>query len=205
MYSPHPFRVTDSKDILAFVKAHSLASIVSNHSDFPVASHIPLIVQEVGEKVKLIGHFANANSQLKILKKDPNVLLMFHGAQSYISTYAKDPENLSILPTWDYQMVHGWGKLSFLDDDGLLGVLQALMGQHETDEPKKMQLSKYPEDVLQRKLQLITGFEITVDKWMGCFRLNQNRTKQERKNIMDHLADNVPLVEAIAKYGSESI
>lgn len=201
MYSPHPFRVTDSKEILAFVKAHSLATIVSNQTDFPIASHIPLIVQEAGEKSKLIGHFANANPQLKILKKDPNVLLIFHGAQSYVSSYAKDPKNLSILPTWDYQMVHGWGKLSFLDEDGLMGVLKALLKEHESGEPKELNLSDYPRDVLRRKMQSITGFEIRIDKWMGCYRLNQNRTAQERRNIMNHLADNEALVEAIDKYG----
>lgn len=51
---------------------------------------------------------------------------------------------------------------------------------------KALNLADYPEDVFRKKLKVIIGFEIKIEEWTACFRLNQNRTPKERKNIKNH-------------------
>lgn len=196
MYAPKVFQIGDESEILEFIQENSLATIVSNHIDEPVASHIPLIYKNG----KLYGHYARANSQVQVLQAQPNVLLIFSGAHSYISSYAKDPENLSLLPTWDYQIVHAKGRLSFVDDAGLLTILNDLMVFHESKEPKPLAMEDYDKERFDQLFKGIIGFEIDVTDWLTCFRLNQNRSKEERKNITNHLSDNEELVKAIKKY-----
>jgi len=199
MYAPKPFKIESKEEILNFIKENSLATIVSNDTPYPIASHIPLIVK--GDK--LLGHFSRANPHIAHLQFDPNVLLVFSGAQGYISAAAKDPENLSILPTWDYQIVHGIGKLQFVDEEGLIAMLHDLMAIHESKEEKSLHIDDYPPDVFKKKLKGIIGFEIKIEDWTACFRLNQNRTVEERTNIKTHLKGNSDLVNAINQFNSK--
>ena len=196
MYAPRPFRIEDQEEILSFVAKNSLATIVSSTSPYPIASHIPILVVEE----KLVGHIARSNPHVQELTSNPDVLLIFSGAQGYISSYAKDPEHLSILPTWDYQIVHAKAKISFVDEEALLHILDALMKHHEASQPKSLDLADYPQDVLRKKMKAIVGFEIQVEEWTACFRLNQNRTPQERENIKSHLKENRSLVDAVERY-----
>ncbi len=195
MYAPKPFQI-ESQDIRTFISENSLATITSSTSTYPIASHIPLIWH--GEK--LLGHFSRANPHVKHLQTHSQVLLVFSGANGYISSFAKDPENLSILPTWDYQIVHGTGNLHFVDNDALVKLMHKTMKNYETNQPKALHLNDYPQDVLQKKLRGIIGFEINMVEWTSCFRLNQNRTEQERAHIKQHLKANTDLVNAINKY-----
>jgi len=196
VYAPKVFQIEDESEILDFIQENSLATIVSNHDNEPLASHIPLIYKNG----KLYGHYARANSQVAVLENQPNVLLIFSGAHSYVSSYAKDPENLSILPTWDYQIVHAKGKLTFVDDSGLLTILNDLMEFHESKQPKPLAMEDYDKERFNKLFKGIIGFEIELTDWLTCFRLNQNRTEKERENITNHLADNKKLVKAIKKY-----
>jgi len=196
MYSPKPFKIKDRDEIISFIANNGLAMIISSSSSYPIASHIPLIVKND----KLVGHFAKANPHVDFLKSNAEVLLIFSGAESYISAYAKDPKDLSILPTWDYQIVQVKGKLTFISEEELIITLDTLMKHHEYQEPRALELKEYPESVFRKKIKAIIGFEIIIEDWIGCFRLNQNRSPQERENIKLHLKDNQELVKAIDKY-----
>ena len=187
MYSPRPFEIKDFEIIESFVKENSLAVLISNGDRFPYASHIPLYMEKHGDGYYLIGHAARANEQIRNFGDLTPVTVVFKGPDGYISAYAKDPKKLSILPTWDYQVVEIRGQLNFVTEDKLREFLVKLLDIHESKEPKSMNLDRYPVDVLKKKMKAIIGFEIKIDEAIGCFRLNQNRTEEERQNIIDQL------------------
>lgn len=197
MYSPEPFRIEDASTIMEFIKANGFATLVSAGNHFPLATHIPLLIEKRGSKYILIGHLSRANEQADYLNENPNVLAIFYGAHGYISSYAKDPKNLSMTPTYDYQIVHALGKLKYVSKEKLEKSLYSLLSVYEKGQPKLMDLSKYPKTSLERSLRSIIGFEIEVEEWVGCFRLNQNRNEKERSHIKQHIADNKTLVKAI--------
>ncbi len=202
MYSPNPFRIEDILILKKFIKSNGFATLVSTHNTNPLATHIPLYIEERGTKHILVGHMSRANEQAKALENESNVLAIFYGAQGYVSAYAKDPKELKITPTYDYQIVHAKGKLQFVSRDKLEKSLYKLMGIYEKGQPKEMDLSKYPKASLERSLNAIIGFEIEVEEWLGCFRLNQNRTKEEREHIKQCVKENTALVKAIDNFNS---
>ncbi len=199
MYSPRPFQISDFDIISSFIGDNSFATLISNGEPYPMATHIPLYMEERDGGHYLIGHAARANEQIRRLEDSSKVTVIFQGPHGYISAYAKDPEGMSILPTWDYQMVEIRGQLGFVKEDRLREFLVELMKRQEHNEPKRMNLDDYPVDVLQKKMKAIIGFEIKIEEAIGCFRLNQNRTQSERQDIINRLKDNPSSARLIAE------
>ncbi len=202
MYAPSHFKIEDLNSIEEFVKKNSFATIISSSDSYPFASHTPLLIRKKGEDYFLYGHLARANKHTKYFERGTKVLVVFQGAHGYISSYAKDPEEMSILPTWNYQLVHARGELNVLSDEELRTFMHTLTDTLEKDQPKSMDLKNYPEKGLQDYLKRIIGFEIKVTEWFGCFRMNQNRTSEIREHIKSHNKDNPELVKAIDEANS---
>lgn len=199
MYNPRPFQIEDLATITEFVKANSLATIISSTESYPLVSHTPLLIEEESGTYILRGHLSRANEHTRNLQNSGKVLVIFQGAQGYISSYAKDPENLSILPTWNYEIVHAKGELSLMTSNELRQFMHDLTSSFEKNQPKPIDLSKYPKSEFDKKLKRIMGFRIEVQEWQGCFRLSQNRSYEIQKNIKEHISDNKALVNAMEK------
>lgn len=202
MYTPSPFSIEDLDLIEDFVRKNSFATIISSTDSFPLASHTPLLISKKGGEYFLHGHLARANKHTKQFNDLSKVLVIFQGVHGYISSYAKDPEGMSILPTWNYQLVHARGELRVFSEDELRAFMLNLTNTMEAGEPKSMNLSSYPEKEFNQKLKQIIGFEIRVTEWFACFRMNQNRTPEIRKNIKQHNSNNPDLVKAIDEANS---
>ncbi len=205
MYNPQPFKITDLAVLDEFISENGFATLISRGTDYPLASHLPLIAQRHESQQILVGHISRANEQVKFMEKDPNVTVVFQGPHTYIPSHAKDPEALSILPTWDYQVVHVTGKLSFVSDESMLESLHNLMQHFESSQPKRLELADFPQDQLEKKMKAIVGFRIRVEACTGCFRLNQNRPAATRENIRSYLEDGAQpyfkdLREAIGRF-----
>ena len=51
MYIPKRFNVKDPEEIFSFLKTHSFATLITTKDGRPVATHIPVIVRQEGEKL----------------------------------------------------------------------------------------------------------------------------------------------------------
>lgn len=197
MYAPSHFKIDDLNSIEKFVKKNSFATIISSTDSYPLASHTPLLIRKRDGEYFLYGHLARANKHTKEFETATKVLVIFQGAHGYISSYAKDPEEMSLLPTWNYQLVHARGELNVLSDEELKTFMHTLTNTLEKNQPKSMDLKNYPEKELKEYLKRIIGFEITVTEWFACFRMNQNRSSEIRAHIKNHNKNNPELVKAI--------
>ncbi|QQL51149.1 FMN-binding negative transcriptional regulator [Mucilaginibacter ginkgonis] len=56
MYVPHQFRAEDQNEAIEFIKRFSFGILVSTQNSLPIATHIPFVVTEEGDKVKLSSH-----------------------------------------------------------------------------------------------------------------------------------------------------
>jgi transcriptional regulator len=184
VYIPEHFRVREHADAIAFMKANPFIILVSAGKSGPFASHVPVVLRETGEQLIVRGHFAKANPHWRHLEQQPQCLTIFHGPHSYISPRLYT--NVESVPTWNYGAVHVYGEARlFSSPEDLLGMLHELMG---TFEPAyAAQWAGLNDAYRQRMLSHIVGFEIAVRQIEAKFKLSQNRTKEERANVIASL------------------
>src|SRR5688572_30864268 len=107
MYVPREYREEDLEKLLAFMREHSFATLVSYDGSRPVATHLPFVVRSEDDAITLITHMALGNQQKKTLTDD-EVLVIFQGPHAYVSP--TNYEDKARVPTWNYVAVHAYGK-----------------------------------------------------------------------------------------------
>jgi transcriptional regulator len=184
VYIPEHFRIEDHNTALAFMRANPFAILASAAPDGPFATHVPVVIRETGDQVRIRGHVAKANPHWRYLEQQPHCLIIFHGPHAYVSpTNYATRENV---PTWNYGAVHVYGNARvFSAPEELLAVLHELIPMFEPRYAE--QWASLSEAYRERMLSHIVGFEIAVTKIEAKFKLSQNRTKQEQENVIASL------------------
>jgi len=106
MYIPNAFREDDQATLVAFMRAHSFATLVSVVDGTPFATHLPLVISEESGQILLVGHLAKANPHWRALTASDS-LVIFQGPHAYISPSLY--EKRESVPTWNYIAVHAYG------------------------------------------------------------------------------------------------
>jgi transcriptional regulator len=184
MYIPEFNRVEDTAAALAFMRANPFAILVSNDNNGPFATHLPVVITEIGGKVILRAHVAKANPHWKVLDQQES-LVIFHGPHAYISPSLY--EIRESVPTWNYATVHAYGRGNILPSDmDKHQVLAELIAQFESSYLE--QWDSFDDKYRSRMLNHIVAFEIPLTCIEAKFKLSQNRTKIEQENVIRALA-----------------
>ena len=173
LYIPQHFRLEDRGAMLQLMRDNAFAMLVSTGDAGLHVSHIPFLVEEDGDEVRLLGHLARANDQWRALAAAKEVAAIFQGPHAYVSPgwYEKHPS----VPTWNYAVVHAHGTVEMMEEAQLHELLMTLSAAYENtrDEPWKM--SELPAPYVAGMLQLIVGFTLRVERLEAKFKLSQNR------------------------------
>ncbi|MBO0615117.1 FMN-binding negative transcriptional regulator [Thiothrix fructosivorans] len=179
MYLPKHFEEHDQTEILRFIEAHAFGTLVTVDAGVPFASHIPFLLEQ-GETLMLSGHLAKANPQWQHLAANSQVLAMFQGAHAYVSPTWYEGAGV---PTWNYTAVHVYGKVRVIHDaDWLREKVERLSAQYEGSSETAW-LPSYP----AKMLEAIVGFEITIESLQAKYKLSQNRSAADQRNVMQAL------------------
>ncbi|WP_409254139.1 FMN-binding negative transcriptional regulator [Bacillus sp. SCS-153A] len=183
MFIPKDFKVEDTKKLLGFIEENSFGILFSQDEKGPQATHLPFILTQ-NDKPELIGHLAKANPQWKALH-GKKVLVVFSGPHSYISaSWYKDNRNV---PTWNYVAVHVQGIIEIIQEETeLLSILQKSVDFYEKDFENPWTLKNEPETV-SRLLNGIIGFRIKIEGLEGKWKLNQNKSKENKEEVIKNL------------------
>lgn len=187
MYIPEFNRIEDGPAALAFMRTNPFAILVSNTDDGPFATHLPVSIQETGGRLLIRAHVAKANPHWRTFdeEQESDSLVIFHGPHAYISPALY--ENPESVPTWNYAIVHAYGRGRILDrDTEKYEVLNALIASF--DESYAAQWNSLREEYRARMLSHIVAFEIEVTRLETKFKLSQNRTRAEQENIIQSLS-----------------
>ena len=185
MYIPEFNRQEDRPAILAFMQANPFAILVTNIDGIPFATHLPLLIEEVGDQIVVRGHMARANMHWKSMKQGEESLVIFHGPHAYISPSLY--ELRESVPTWNYATVHVYGEPTlFSDEAGLKETLHQMINTFESS--YMTQWSELGEQYQSRMMKHIVGFEIKVKRLEAKFKLSQNRTKGEQARVIQSLS-----------------
>ncbi len=196
MYDIPYFKAENPQQVIDFMKANPFVVLCgSNEKGIPVATHLPLLMEERGNKLFLQGHCMKKQGHTEAYRQNPRVLAIFSDAHTYVS--ASWYENKQTASTWNYQAVHVNGLLRFLDEDALLDLLTKLTKNFEkTDSPSLVE--RLDPQYVQQMMKSIVAFEIEVTAIEHVFKLSQNRDERSYQHIIDHLRDLDPGAQKIA-------
>ncbi len=192
MYTPSSFAIDDLQDLHQQILATRLAMLVTHGEQGLQASHIPLLLDtEQGPNGTLYGHLAKANPQWKELQNGAEALVIFAGADAYVSPgfYPAKAEHGKVVPTWNYVAVHAYGRAEvFSDADRLLNLVSALTDRHEASRAQPWKVADAPADYIDGMLRAIVGFALPIERLEGKRKLSQNRSAADIAGVREGLA-----------------
>lgn len=185
MYIPKYYEITDKEEINSFIDRVGFGQLVSNVGGRIISTHLPLLLSE--DKSKIIGHLALPNPQHDELEGQ-EVLVTFEGAHDYISpSWYVSPG----VPTWNYQTVHIYGFIKFIKDlNQVREVVDTLTKKYESKFEKPWE-PRYKDNMLKG----IVAFELKISECQCKYKLSQNRSVEDRAQV----------IEQLKKYGSNSL
>ncbi|TPK02889.1 FMN-binding negative transcriptional regulator [Mesorhizobium sp. B2-5-9] len=191
MYTPPAFRDDDKDSLIATIRAARLANLVTATADGPLATPLPLFLDETeGEHGVIHGHLAKANPQWRVPAIGDG-LAIFMGPDAYVTPawYATKQETGKVVPTWNYAAVHAYGPVEFFEDaDRLLEVVTRLTNLHEGARAAPWAVSDAPPDFIQSQLRGIVGLRMPVVRLEGKRKMSQNRNAADRAGVASGLA-----------------
>src|SRR5215212_4019124 len=112
MYSPNYNQIENRAEVLGFMRANNFAVVVTATAGEPQASHLPVLIEERGDKLVIVAHMARNNPQWKEFFDD-EVMVVFSGPHAYVSP--RWYEEKERVPTWNYAAVHAYGIPTVID------------------------------------------------------------------------------------------
>lgn len=185
MYLPEHFAETDRAVLQRLIAEHPLGTLVTLGSDGLSANHLPFsLVAGAGEQGALLAHVARGNHVWHDVSPEHEALVIFQGPSAYISPnwYPTKAETHRQVPTYNYVVVHAYGRLVIHDDEKWLrGFLGRLTQRMEATQPTPWKMGDAPHDFVRQMLGGIVGIEIPISRLVGKWKVSQNRLPVDRE------------------------
>lgn len=193
MYLPEHFAETDTEMMHRLMRAFPLGTLVTLGAGGLVANHIPFVLDgRAGEYGRLLGHVARNNPVWRDHAADQDALVVFQSIEAYITPnwYATKRETHEVVPTWNYAVVHAYGRIEVHDDDKWVrGQAGMLTKQQEASQPTPWKMADAPPAYTAANLEQIVGIEIPIDRLIGKFKASQNRREADRAGAIAGLRE----------------
>ena len=212
LYQPEHFRVDDAGPMHALMRARPFAALVSGGAAGLYATHMPTVLKDDGPYGVVEFHLARANPHGKFLADENEALIIFQGAQGYITPnwYPSKTEHAKVVPTWNYAAVHAYGRPEVMQDkDWLRRHVGELTTQQERDEAAPWALADAPESYIDTMLRGIVGFRFAITRLEGKWKMSQNREMKDREGVVKGLeqraaGDDIEVAGLVAHHAKPS-
>jgi transcriptional regulator len=201
MYQPAHFVESRPEVLRRLVHAHPLGLLVTQDAKGITANSVPFFLDDdpAGGPGVLRAHVARANPVWREARADVESLVVFQGAQGYVSPawYPSKAEHGKVVPTWNYVIVQGRGTVRFVDDaEWLRAFVSRLTDRHEGERAAHggataWAVTDAPPDYVDTMLRAIVGVEIVLGSLVGKWKVSQNRPQADRDGVARGL-DGVP-------------
>ncbi|WP_372821802.1 FMN-binding negative transcriptional regulator [Pseudomonas parafulva] len=193
MYNAKPHQVHDLQRLHQQMLQTRLATLISHGEHGLLATHLPVLVDtREGEFGTVYGHLARANRQWQDLERGGEALLVFQGADAYVSPgyYPSKLENPKVVPTWNYVAVHAHGPVEVIHDPApLLEIVGRLTDLHEQGRATPWKVADAPADYIDGMLRAIVGIRLPITRIQGARKLSQNRSAEDVQGVREGLAN----------------
>lgn len=195
MYIPQHYKNEELEAVKDFIKANAFAILVNEVDGKPWATHIPLEFEmDESGKEFLVGHISRANPQWHYFDEQKEVLCIFNGPHSYISSSWYQEEEV---PTWNYIAVHIYGSLTILDETAVLNSLHKLVDKYEMKSKNPISINNLSKKTM-KQIKGIVGFKIEIKDIQAAYKLSQGR-EHDYENITKELEERGAASKAISK------
>jgi transcriptional regulator len=182
MFIPSHYKNEDIDEIKDFVKNNSFGILVNQVDGKPWATHIPLELDADSDgNDMLVGHIAKANPQWQYFEENTQVLCIFNGPHTYVSSSWYIEEEV---PTWNYIAVHVYGTLKIQTEAALLESLHKLVDKYEAGSKEPVS-SRDMSSKTMRQIKGVVGFEIKIEDIQATYKLSQGREHDHPKIISE--------------------
>jgi len=198
MYDLPYHKEQNEQVIKEFIDQHPFAFLAGSDSENkPVATQVPVFIEEKDGKKILRGHIMKHTDHHKAFLHNQNVLVVFTGNHTYVSaTWYSNPHQPS---TWNYMSVHAKGIIRFLDDSALESVLRKTTLHFENhNQHSTTVFDNLPSAYIQKLMKAIVAFEIEVKEMDTVFKLSQDRDAKSYDNIKERLKEQGEAGQVIA-------
>lgn len=181
MHIPEIYKNENQAEIQKFLHDNGFAILVNQTNGKLWATHIPLVLEidENGMQF-LVGHVSKLNPQGESFTTNDDVLAIFSGAHTYISSSWYDHENV---PTWNYLAVHVYGKVTVLNHEETVNSLIKLVDKYEVISENPIHVEDFSTKTM-REARGIIGFTIEITSIEAQKKLSQNRDAKNYQNII---------------------
>jgi transcriptional regulator len=202
MYVPLLYAENDPTKLFDFMEANSFALMITCQEGCIQATHIPFLVERTaGPSGALLGHLARANPQWRDLAGE--ALVVFSGPHAYISPSWYEAKD--VVPTWNYVVVHAYGTVELLEDNGeLTRILKDTIATYENTHPQPWSMD-FATPYAEKMMKGIVGFRIVLSRLEGKWKLNQNHPQERRELVVKALQlepeENAQAIASLMKQG----
>ncbi len=206
MYLPEHFAETDPEIMYGLIRANPLGLLISSSAEEVQANPVPFLLDVSSDgAATLKAHVARANQEWKHIRDGAQVLVVFQGANSYItpSWYATKQETGKVVPTWNYAMVQARGAAAVVSDPDWLGSqIDTLTETQEAGRKGRWHVSDAPERYIDVQMRGIVGIEIAVASLVGKWKVSQNRPEADRSGVHKGLIadDEADMAELVGRF-----
>lgn len=192
MYNSKPHQEHDLTRLHQHMLDTRLAVLVSQGEQGLLATHLPVLVDTAeGDFGTVYAHLARANRQWQDLQHGGEALLVFPGADAYVSPgfYPSKAENPKVVPTWNYLAVHAYGPAEVIHEaEPLLAIVSRLTDRHEQGRSEPWKVTDAPADYIEGMLRAIVGIRLPIARLQGARKLSQNRSGQDIAGVREGLS-----------------
>lgn len=183
MYLPDQFEMSDEATEKLLRKGGFGHLITPNDTGLEVTS-VPWLYD--AERHSLVSHVSRPNPHWQ-LTEDAESVAIIPNVDAYVTPeyYPSKYETHKVVPTWNYEILHIFGRLEAHDDRGwLLDQVTKLTNHHEAGREKEWNVDEAPARFIDMQLRGIVGIELHITRVVAKAKLNQNRTPEDRSGVI---------------------
>ncbi len=185
--TPH-YMLTDPDEVKRLIRENPWATIVSHTPKGLVASHYPVVLEDVAEGISILSHFGRPDEKLHELGQH-EVMVVIQGPHGYVSPswYGND----DIIPTWNHLTAHLYGTPELLSETENFAVLSAMVDHFEQPMPQPVSLDIDQASALGIARGTV-GLRLKVTRFDARLKLSQNKAPEVIERIISGLEADGP-------------
>ena len=184
MYTPEIYKNENQEEIKKFLQENSFGILINQTNGKLCATHIPLELEITKESKDILwGHISKENPQWNGFIDNDQILAVFSGPHSYISSSWYDHENV---PTWNYIAVHVYGKIKIIEGEAVIESLKKLVDKYEQNSKNPVLVENLSEKTMMQSRGIV-AFEIEITEIQATKKISQNRDEKNHQNIISEL------------------
>jgi len=192
MYVPANFSEARPEILADLIRLYPLGMLITAGRSGLLASPIPFLYRLREGKPTLVAHLARANPQWKDLADLDECLVVFQGADNYVSPdwYPSKPAHHKVVPTWNYEMVQARGIPKIIEAaDWMRNQVGELTDKMEQPRSTPWKVDDAPTDFIATQLKAIVGLEIELTAIQGKWKMSQNRSADDARGVVAGLSN----------------